>query len=42
MVIDEWNGWMWTCFHCENISREATNQEIEAQEKGINNATINN
>jgi len=34
MFIDEWNGWVWTCVHCDYISRHATDEEIEEQEKG--------
>ncbi len=30
MVIDEWNGWVWTCFHCDAIGGEATDEEVEA------------
>jgi len=36
MVIDEWNGWVWTCFHCDNIGRLATNEEVAAQENEYN------
>ena len=31
MVIDEWGGWMWTCFHCDFVGREATDEECETQ-----------
>ncbi len=33
MIIDSWNGWVWTCFHCDHIDREATNEEVEEFEK---------
>lgn len=32
MIIDEWNGWVWACFNCDNISRKATNKEISIEE----------
>ena len=32
MVIDEWNGWVWECFHCYYTGRDATDEEIEKQE----------
>ena len=35
MVIDEWDGWMWTCFHCDFVGREATYEECEAQRREI-------
>ena len=28
MAIDEWGGWVWVCFNCDHIDREATNEEI--------------
>lgn len=28
MFIDTWNGWVWTCFHCDYIGRAATSREI--------------
>ena len=33
LVIDEWNGWVWTCCHCGFVSRQATYEETEQQEK---------
>lgn len=33
MIIDEWNGWRWTCFHCDHLGRLATNEEVEKQEQ---------
>jgi ssDNA-binding Zn-finger/Zn-ribbon topoisomerase 1 len=36
MVIDEWNGWVWTCFHYNNTCRPATNKEVAMQEKEYN------
>lgn len=33
MVIDEWNGWVWTCFLCDITGRNATYKESEKQEK---------
>ena len=35
MVIDEWGGWLWTCFHCYNIGRAATDEEVEAEAKKL-------
>jgi len=35
MIIDEWNGWAWTCLNCENVGRTATNEEIGKQEKEL-------
>ena len=35
LVIDEWNGWVWTCCICGFVSREATCYETEQQEKAI-------
>ena len=35
LVIDEWGGWQWTCFHCDFVGRYATNKEIEQYEKGV-------
>jgi ribosomal protein L37AE/L43A len=29
MVIAEWNGWVWECFHCDYVGRTATNEETE-------------
>ena len=36
MAIDEWNGWIWTCFHCDETGRKATSEEVEKQEKEYN------
>ena len=33
MTIDEWGGWKWTCFHCDNVGRYATDEEIKQYEK---------
>lgn len=33
MVISEWDGWIWVCFHCDNIGRAATYEEIEKLER---------
>jgi len=33
MVIDEWLGWFWHCFSCDNEGREATENEIVKQEQ---------
>jgi len=33
MIIDTWGGWRWTCFNCDYTSREATNREIEENER---------
>jgi len=35
MVIDEWGGWAWTCFACDYIGREATDEECEAQRREV-------
>lgn len=35
MVIAEWNGWVWECFHCDYVGRIATNEETEKQEDEI-------
>ena len=32
MVIDEWSGWLWTCFHCDFVGDVATDEETEQQE----------
>jgi len=40
MIIDEWGGWIWTCFHCDYTGREATDLEIEELEKDIKESDI--
>ena len=35
MVIDEWNGWVWTCFNCDYVGREATDEECDLQQREI-------
>jgi len=35
MMVDEWNGWMWTCMFCGYISRAATDEEVERYENGV-------
>ena len=40
MVIDEWGGWIWTCFNCDAVGRKATDAEIEAQEKEYNQSSL--
>ena len=37
MVIDSWNGWVWTCFNfkCGYVGRQATYEEYDKQEKEI-------
>ena len=35
MVIDEWGGWMWTCFLCDFVGLEATDEECESQRREI-------
>jgi len=35
LIIDEWNGWVWTCFFCEYVGRKATEKEIEKHEKNM-------
>ncbi len=32
MVIDEWNGWFWTCLYCDYIGESATLIEIKLWE----------
>ena len=32
LYIDAWNGWVWSCFHCDYIGREATDEEIREYE----------
>jgi Zn ribbon nucleic-acid-binding protein len=31
MIIDEWIGWRWECFHCGYVGRIAPNEEREQQ-----------
>jgi ribosomal protein L37AE/L43A len=33
MIIDEWGGWVWTCYHCDHVGRTATNEEVKRHEK---------
>ena len=33
MVINDWEGWVWECFHCDHKGRLATEEEIEHQEE---------
>jgi len=35
MVVDEWGGWRWTCFNCDHVDQEATDEECEAQQREI-------
>lgn len=35
MIISSWDGWVWMCFHCDYVGREATDEEIERQEDEI-------
>ena len=35
MIINEWEGWIWVCFHCDHVDRPATNEEVELQEKSF-------
>jgi len=35
MVIDSWNGWVWTCLNCDYVGRFATNEEVDMLEKYI-------
>lgn len=35
MIISSWDGWRWMCFHCDNIGRKATDEEIERQEDEV-------
>ena len=35
MVIDEWGGWSWTCFNCDHVDRQSTDEECETQRKEI-------
>ena len=34
--IDEWDGWIWKCWHCDIDYRLATDAEIKVHEKEIN------
>ena len=38
MIIDEWNGWVWTCFNCDHIGRESTDEEVRVFETEIKDA----
>ena len=29
MIIDEWSGWVWTCFNCYYVGKPATDEELE-------------
>ena len=33
MIIDDYNGWRWTCFNCFFTGRQATDKEINEQDK---------
>ena len=33
MVINDWEGWVWECFHCDHKGRLATEEQIEHQEE---------
>ena len=33
MIIDEWDGWIWVCPHCDFKGRKATDKEIVEYEK---------
>lgn len=35
MVIDEWSGWVWTCFICDYVGRSASSAEIKNFEKNF-------
>ena len=35
LVIDDWNGWVWTCLFCDTEYRKATNEEIEEWEETL-------
>jgi len=35
MIIDEWNGWVWTCFLCDH-TKIATKLEIKKYENDMN------
>jgi len=35
LIIDEWGGWRWWCIRCDLHGRRATDDEIEAQERTI-------
>jgi len=32
MVISEWDGWVWMCFHCDYTGRLATDEEVREYE----------
>lgn len=31
LIIDEWDGWHWVCWHCEYDGGPATNKEIDTE-----------
>lgn len=33
MILDEWEGWIWTCFNCGKVGRPATNKEVKKYER---------
>lgn len=33
LFIDDWNGWRWTCVGCEYIGGEATEKQIDDEQK---------
>jgi len=35
LFIDDWGGWIWSCFHCDYVGRQATNEEIEDYENNF-------
>ena len=35
MIIDEWNGWVWTCFICDYVGRSASYAEIKNFERNL-------
>lgn len=36
MIIDEWEGWVWYCPHCDYEGEKATDKEIQNYEKEWN------
>ena len=33
IIIDEWNGWRWSCCNCNYVGGIATDKEIQDQEE---------
>lgn len=35
MLVDDWHGWVWKCFHCGSTGRPATNDEVMEGYKAV-------